>query len=138
MRCLCCLSAALLGTIAWAQQEPPSAPTTWRVAKRNFIAPLGASPPKLVKWQYSSSLQAGSNHAVSVSFQISDKGVPFDVQVENSSDTESTDEVIAMIREWRFEAAMKDGLPVSSGGYLDLLMGQEPAQPPDGKPRRRK
>ncbi len=124
MRCLCGLFAALLCTIAWAQQEPPPAPSTWRVARQNFITPAGAIPPKLVKSQYSSSLQAGSDHAVSVSFKISDQGVPFDIQIENSSDTDSTDEVIALIREWRFEAATKDVFPISSAGYLDLLMGQ--------------
>jgi len=74
---------------------------------------------------------------VSVSFQVSDKGVPFDIHVDNSSDTESTDEVIALIREWRFEAAMKDGFPISSVGYLDLLMGQAQA-PVSRRPVRKK
>ena len=127
---------ALLCTVAWAQPEPVPAPTTWRVARENFVAPQGATPPKLLTGKYSSSLQAGSNHTVSVAFQISDKGVPFGIRIDNSSDTESTDEVIALIREWRFEAAMKGGFPVTSNGYLDLSTVQAPPQPTRPKPKK--
>ncbi|MDQ2949062.1 MAG: energy transducer TonB, partial [Acidobacteriota bacterium] len=50
------------------------------------------------------SLQTGS---VSVSFEISEKGVPFNIKVDKSSNEALEAEVIALIREWRFEAAMR-------------------------------
>jgi hypothetical protein len=75
---------------------------SWRVARENFTVPAGASPPKLVTAQYSSSLQGAPDRTVSVSFDISEKGLPFNIQVQMSPDTESANEVIALIREWRY------------------------------------
>jgi hypothetical protein len=129
MRHFLSISAALLCAIAWAQERPVTLAVSWHVARENFTAPPGATLPKLVKGQYSTSLKAGLNHAASISFEISEKGIPFNIRVENSSDTESADEVIALIREWRFEAAMKNGLPVPSNGLLDLSIGDGTARP---------
>jgi hypothetical protein len=47
---------------------------------------------------------------------INQRGVPFNIQVDKSSDKDLDDEVIAMIREWRFEAALNGGVGVPSRG----------------------
>jgi TonB family protein len=60
---------------------------------------------------------------VSVSFEISDKGLPINIQADKSSDKELEEEVIAMIREWRFLAALRNGTPVVSQAYVDLSGG---------------
>ena len=142
MKYLCCLAAALVCATIWAQETSPTAPISWRIARENFTAPLGAIPPKLVTAQYSSSLQGAPDRTVSVSFDISEKGLPFNIQVQKSPDTESSNEVIALIREWRFEAATKDGFPVQASGFLDLtlldLTTGRPALLPNGRPVPRK
>jgi hypothetical protein len=78
------------------------------------------------------------NHSVSVLFEIDEHGVPFNIRVEHSTDAQSEDEVIALIREWRFEAAMKNGLPVTARGFLDLSLGdlaQDAELPPGNRPK---
>jgi hypothetical protein len=39
---------------------------------------------------------------------------------DGSADQEVIDEVIAMIREWRFEAALRDDKPVISDAHIDF------------------
>ena len=135
MRHVCWLLCAL----AWGQDQPaPKPPPAWRISSRQFIAPPGATAPVLVKGQYSSALQLGTGHAVSVLFEIDEHGVPFNIRVEHSTDAESEDEVIALLREWRFEAAMKNGFPVAARGFLDLSLGDLAEQaelPPGARPK---
>ena len=61
-----------------------------------------------------------------VSFDVDEQGVPNHIHVENSSTPELDDEVIALIREWRFEAAMRNGIPFAVHGYLDFARGVRP------------
>jgi hypothetical protein len=67
-----------------------------------------------------------------VSFEITEKGIPVNVQVDKSSDKELHDEVIAMILEWRFKAALRGNVPVPSQAYMDLSLG-DPLQRHHGK-----
>jgi hypothetical protein len=113
-----------------AQESAAPEPATWHIDSQQFIAPPGASKPSPVKIIRSSTLPATLNHSVSVIFEISDKGVPFNVRVEHSSDAESADEVIALLREWRFEAFVRDGVPLVSKGYLDLSLNEAPTPVP--------
>ena len=84
--------------------------------------PEGSLRPQLITAPQSprqGSLQIG---AVSVSFEISQTGVPFDIQVDKSSDTALETEVIALIREWRFKAAMQNGNAIASHGQMDFVL----------------
>ena len=93
----------------------------WHISKASVELPLGALSPRLI-----SALQAvppkipSPDSFVSVRFQISQKGVPFEIRVDKSSDQELEDEVIAMIREWRFEAALRGDVPFVTQAQLDL------------------
>jgi outer membrane biosynthesis protein TonB len=52
--------------------------------------------------------------------------LPIDIQIDKSSDKELDDEVIAMIREWRFEAALRGDVALASRAYIDLSIGDLP------------
>ena len=88
--------------------------------------PYGAVGPKLISAPQSSQTKFPSTASMSVSFGIDQNGIPFNIQIDKSSDKELDDEVIAMIREWRFEAALSGGVTVQSHVYLDLSVGDGP------------
>jgi TonB family protein len=110
----------------------------WHVSQASADIPPGAVSPRLVSAPQPVQTKAPPTALVSISFDINERGVPFNIQVDKSSDKDLDDEVIAMIRQWRFEAALSGGVAAPSRGYLDLSIGD--AAPPlsDGRPRRRK
>jgi TonB family protein len=63
---------------------------------------------------------------VSVSFEINKKGLPINIQVDKSSDKELEDEVIALIREWRFEAVLMGDVPDVTHARVELS-GSDPS-----------
>jgi len=72
---------------------------------------------------------------------VNERGVPVNIQVLNASGPDGADEVVALIREWRFQAAVKNGTLLATRGYLDFAwgdMGAQPSVPEDGRPRPRR
>jgi hypothetical protein len=72
-------------------------------------------------------------HQLPAGPHIDEQGVPSNVHVDNASDPESTDEVLALIREWRFLASLRNGAPVASRGTLDFERGDAGAPRPRAK-----
>ena len=116
---------------------PVSAVATgaWHISGAYVDLPLGTERPVLISTPQNARPGSAAIGAVSVSFEISEKGIPFNIQVDKSSDKELDDEVIALIREWRFEAAMRNGIPLASHGYLDFVLGDGIRRP---VPRKKK
>jgi TonB family protein len=117
------LLAATLGAADTSRASLPlGAGTTgvWHISRALADVPSDASSPKLISAPQSSQRKDSTAGAVSVSFEINEKGLPIDIQVDKSSDKELDDEVIAMIREWRFEAALRGGVSLASRAYIDL------------------
>ena len=85
----------------------------WHLSKAFADVPQGAISPKLISAPQPSAAKAPPDAAFSVSFQIDERGRPFNIQIDKSSDKELDDEVIALIREWRFEAAVRGGFAAS-------------------------
>ena len=94
----------------------------WHISKafadvpKNAVAPTLISAPQRARTKDT----AAAVGLFSVSFEITEKGIPVNVQVDRSSDKELHDEVIAMILEWRFKAALRGHVPVPSQAYMDL------------------
>jgi hypothetical protein len=84
-----------------------------------------AAPPKLIASPSPERWNRLRATVIHVRFSINAKGVPFDIQVEGPSDPETEDDVIAMIREWRFEAALRGEIRVPAQVILEV----------DGRPR---
>ena len=108
----------------------------WQISRALADVPVDTSTPKLISAPQSSPSDALAVASVSVSFDINEKGVPINIQIDKSSDTKLDDEVIAMIREWRFEAARRGDVALASRAYIDLSIGD---LPPEGRrPKKRK
>jgi|SRR5581483_11435691 len=104
----------------------------WRLSNAFADVPQGATSPKLISAARTRAMKAHPGAFLSVSFDIDEKGIPFNVQIDKPSDRKLDDEVIAMIREWRFEAALSGGFAVQSHASIDLLAGPRPLE---GQPR---
>jgi TonB family protein len=107
-------------------------PRAWHLDGAAFQVPQGATQPRLVQANYPPPSGLEMTGAVRLSFDVNEQGIPTNIHVESSSDPQWEDEVTALIREWRFQAAMKDGLPVAAHGSLDFGRGDT-----IGAPRKR-
>jgi TonB family protein len=101
----------------------------WHLSNAFADVPQGAASPKLISTPQPPATKTVARAFVSVSFQIDERGRPFNIQIDKSSDKELDDEVIAMIREWRFEAALSGGFAVQSRASINLSIGQLPPGP---------
>jgi TonB family protein len=116
---------------------PLAAQTTgaWHIVRASVDLPRDVVSPKLtLAPQSTQSKLPTPDSFVSVRFEINEKGVPVNIQVDKSSDKELEEEVIALIREWRFEAALRGGGPVPAQAYMDLSGSAAPL-PQNGRPR---
>jgi TonB family protein len=109
---------------------------SWHLEGAAFNVPQGAIQPRLVQAPYPPPFGPELTGSVRLSFDVNEQGIPTNIHVENSSDPQWEDEVTALIREWRFQAAMKDGFPVPAHGYLDFGRG-DILRPQLAAPRKR-
>jgi TonB family protein len=113
-------------------------PGEWSLAHAQFTAPPGATPPSILSAPYPRRCGQTENSpvpvqvnvapqgpppSVRVAFDVDAQGLPANIQVEDSSDPKCSDEVMALIREWRFQAALNDGTAVQSHARFDLTRG---------------
>ena len=101
-------------------------PREWHPERVAFTAPPGASLPSLRQAQFPVPAGSQDHASARLSFIVDRQGVPTEIQVEESSDPQWNDEVIALIREWRFQAALDHGVAVESRGFIDLTRGLKP------------
>ena len=92
----------------------------WHVIKAFVDVPNGAVAPKLISAPQTIRWATSAVGLLSVSFQIDEQGIPRNIHTDGSADPEIIDEVIAMIREWRFEAALRDDKAVISDAHIDF------------------
>jgi TonB family protein len=111
----------------------PAAPGAWSLARVQFTAPPGATQPSILHANYSPPAQAAAvpvpvqvnpqSPNVRVAFDVDTQGVPTNIQMEDSSDPKANDEVMALIREWRFHSSSNNGAAVQSHAVFDFLRG---------------
>src|SRR6185369_13124126 len=82
----------------------------------------GVTQPTLLNAPYPA---PGPEHpgTVAISCDVDEQGTPTNIRVEKSSAPELDDEVTALIREWRFQAAMRNGIPFVAHAFLDFPHG---------------
>lgn len=99
----------------------------WRLIRATFKTPEGASRPSVVKTEFPPPAGTGEVGVVSLSFDVDETGIPANFHVEGSSGQPWESEVIAAVREWRFNPGLKDGKPITVRCTLDFaLHGSEP------------
>jgi TonB family protein len=117
----------------------PSKLSRWHLVGASFQPPEGASRPEFLTELYplgpgisAKAIDEGWVLAairrpatVTLSFEINARGIPTKFQVLAASDPIWGNEAIAVVRNWRFRPAVKDGTPVSVPCTLDLVWGQK-------------
>jgi len=98
-------------------------PREWSLASVQFIVPPGATQPSILGAPHPPAAGFPEEASARVAFDVDPQGVPANIQVEKSSDPKWNDEVVALIREWRFQAALSDGTAVKSHAVFDLTRG---------------
>src|ERR1700676_5163990 len=87
----------------------------WHISKASADVPKNAVSPTLIfAPQRAQTKDTPAVGLFSVSFEITEKCIPVNIQVEKSSNKELDDEMIPMIREEPFEAALRRDVPVAS------------------------
>jgi len=114
-----------------------TAPGEWSLALVQFNVPLGATQPSILRAPRGAQGGSPESASVRVSFDIDTQGVPANIQVENSSGPQWNDEVIALIREWRFQAALDNGTAVASHALFDFSRGEANYMQVDMAPRKK-
>ena len=117
-------AAVAVETVVTVNFRLPMDERQWRPAGISFTAPQDATRPVLLTAPLPGPAGVPESAAVRVSFNVSEQGVPTDIQVEYSSGPNWDDEVIALIREWRFQAALQNGVAVPSRGLVDFSRGE--------------
>ena len=58
-----------------------------------------------------------------ISFDISERGIPLNIQVGAVSEATWGREATILVSEWRFKPGMRDGRPVQARCSIDLIWG---------------
>ena len=107
----------------------------WSLARAQYTTSDGATQPSLLVAPYSQSGGPPQYVTARVGFDVSPQGVPVNIQIEDSSDPNWNDDVINLIREWRFLAALRNGTAVQSHVVFDLTRGLAPQRQDQGELR---
>jgi TonB family protein len=99
----------------------------WHLNRAAFRTEPGVSTPTLIRAPYPAMTEGPRYATFRIAVQIDERGVPGEVTVRASSDPTLDEEVISLIREWRFHAAGKAGLPVAVTAEFDFSHGEPPA-----------
>jgi TonB family protein len=99
----------------------------WHLNRAAFQTEPGVSTPTVMRAPYPETTQSPRYATFRIAVQIDERGVPSQVKVLFSSDPTQEEEVILLIREWRFHAAEKEGEPVAVTAEFDFSHGEVPA-----------
>jgi len=94
------------------------------LARMAFSTPQGGQPA-LLSAQYRPIAGLPDKAEFRVSFDVDQQGRPVNVHVDQSSDPQYDDDVIALIREWRFQGALTSGSAFQGHASIDLTRGLE-------------
>jgi len=101
----------------------------WLTTRVAFDTPPGAVAPVLIEAQSQPPAGLAEQGAVRVSFDVDAQGIPRNIQVDDSTDPKFDDEVIALIREWRFQSALRNGSAIEVRAAVDFTRGLPVAVP---------
>ena len=95
----------------------------WHTQRVVFQNADGATPPSLLFAKFPPNGDPPENGTVTVSCVIDELGAPTALRVEKSTAPSLDAEAMAMVREWRFSPAIKDGKPAAVGAAIDVSFG---------------
>jgi TonB family protein len=93
------------------------------LARVEFHLPQDASRPVVEKAGAPHAAEDSLGATATVMFDIDEKGVPVNLQIENSSDEAWDRDVTDALNNWRFKPASKDGTAISVSCTMDFVRG---------------
>jgi len=99
-------------------------PKMWRVTKAAFDVPDGTKAPVLTRAEYPQFKGASPAATVTLTFDITEKGEPKNLQAESGSDMRYSGEVQSLVKKWRFQPAARAGAPVASKATFNFARGK--------------
>jgi TonB family protein len=109
----------------------------WHLNGAVFRTEPDVSAPTIVRALYPETTQDSRYATFRLEAQIDARGVPKEIKVVYSSDPSLDDEVIRLIREWRFAAPQKAGQPVAVTAEFEFSHGVAPVPAAPGPSRRK-
>jgi TonB family protein len=95
----------------------------WHLQRAEFHLVETSQRPMIDKVKAPDIADGVPGATVTVTFDIDEKGVPFNPQVEKTSDEEWSRKVTEAVKKWRFTPAFKDGHPVLASCTMDFVRG---------------
>lgn len=103
----------------------------WHAVRVVFHPPPDAARPVLIQTKFPATVDEEGNASVTVSFDVSAKGVPENLSAVKSSNPKWDLEILGALREgWRFRPAVKDGKPTAVHAWFEFVRGSHSPIPP--------
>jgi TonB family protein len=96
----------------------------WHLARASFDLPKGVSLPAIETAHYPDPSGSPQHATVSLAFEIDPSGQPVNIRSTASSNAAWEQELIEMLREWRFHPAQENGVAVASSATFDFERGR--------------
>lgn len=121
----------------------PEKQSRWHLLRANFETAEGVSRPTFRQAPYPTDAgisrglfeegrilaAIGRYASITLTFDVDEQGYPVRFKPENSSRTMWEEEGIALVRNWRFFPATRDGTPVAASCTITLAWGQRKIEP---------
>jgi TonB family protein len=121
----------------------PSKQSRWHLVKVSFDPKEGATPPAIVNPKYPIGAgitvnaidegrilgAIGRLASATVAFEIDEHGEPRHFSVDSASHEVWGSEAINLVRQWKFEPGVKNGIPVAVPCVLELVWGPRDLPP---------
>jgi TonB family protein len=103
--------------------------TGWGVFNLNFNRPAAAQRPTVIRAVYPADTD-GEPADVVLAFEIDENGIPINFHTQHASDPKWESIAIAIVSDWQFLPARKDGRVIPAPCLLELRRGETPPHSP--------
>jgi len=100
---------------------------TLHVRRFGCKLPEGARRPSVLKSEHPPAPPPGEGASATLTFDVSEQGVPENLHIEDLSDPKWEPDVLAALREWRFQPTTVTGNPVAVPCRLNFAVGKMPS-----------
>lgn len=107
----------------------------WHAVRAAFRSAAVETRPTLIKAKFPATVDLEENASVTMTFDVSPKGIPLNVQVVKSSDAKWESELLAAVLDgWRFRPGIVDGKPATVSAWFEFVRGSHSPIPPSPIP----
>jgi TonB family protein len=100
----------------------------WRLARAVFQLPSGASRPVFQEFAHPKThdYNGGDHYATVLHFEVGPDGIPQNFNFTVPPDVEVGRDLLTAVKKWRFNPALKDGMPVLANATFEFVWDRLP------------